>query len=79
MRNNLDARELVIQEMNSFRGRLCTIVESANLPKRQERALIILIKQVSYQSQAVIAELVEKLNDQDKKFSYVDQKLIEKG
>lgn len=58
---SLPAREVAIREFNSLRGRLCTVVESAGLPKKQERALVTLIKNLSYQNQAVIAELIDRL------------------
>jgi hypothetical protein len=66
----LTAREISIREMNSLRGRLCTVVESAGLPKKQERALVLLIKNLSYQSQAVIAELLQKIDGTELKFRY---------
>jgi hypothetical protein len=71
------ARELSIKEFNSLRGRLCTVIESANLPNRQERALVNMIKNLSYQSQAVVAELIERLDDGERQFSYVGTKLSE--
>lgn len=58
---SLPAREVAIREFNSLRGRLCTVVESAGLPKKQERALVTLIKNLSYQNQAVVAELIDRL------------------
>lgn len=60
----LPAREVAIREFNSLRGRLCTVVESAGLPKKQERALVTLIKNLSYQNQAVIKELIDRLEDE---------------
>jgi len=71
------AREISIREFNSLRGRLCTVIESANLPPKQERALVNMIKNLSYQSQAVVAELIERLDDEDKQFSYIGTKLAE--
>lgn len=76
----LPAREIAIREFNSLRGRLCTVIESAGLPKKQERALVLLIKNLSYQNQAVIAELIDHLDDGDgngnpQVFSYVGTKL----
>lgn len=72
----LSAREIAIQEFNSLRGRLCTVVESACLPKKQEKALITLIKQLSYQNQAVIAEIIEILDkDNQSQFQYIGQKV----
>lgn len=74
----LSAKEIAIREMNSLRGRLCTVVESAALPNKQERAIVNLIKNLSYQNQAVLAELIEKLDSgADRKFVYVEAKLIE--
>lgn len=76
---NLDevitAKEIAIREFNSLRGRLCTVIESACLPKKQEKALITLIKQLSYQNQAVISELIEHLDDEGHKFNYIGQKV----
>lgn len=73
----LDAREIAIREFNSLRGRLCSIIESANLPSKQEKALITLIKQVSYQNQAAIVQLIEYLDDDGQKFSYILNKIQE--
>jgi hypothetical protein len=61
----IPAREIAIREFNSLRGRLCTVIESVGLPREQERALILLIKNLSYQNQAVIAELIERLDPED--------------
>lgn len=75
---SLPAREVAIREFNSLRGRLCTVVESAGLPKKQERALVTLIKNLSYQNQAVIAELIERLEDEAQHsilFRYTETKL----
>jgi hypothetical protein len=72
----LSAREIAIREFNSFRGRLCTTIESGGLPKKQERALVNMIKNISYQSQGLIAELIEKLIDgEGPEFTYNEHKL----
>ncbi len=74
----LPAKEVAIREFNSLRGRLCTVVESAGLPKKQERALVLLIKNLSYQNQAVISDLIEKLEGEvptPMGFKYVEDKL----
>lgn len=76
--DSLPAREVAIREFNSLRGRLCTVVEAADLPKKQERALVTLIKNLSYQNQAVIAELIARLEDEaghSVLFSYNETKL----
>lgn len=65
MDDSFPAREVAIREMNSLRGRLCTVIEGAGLPQKQERALVLLIKNLSYQSQAVIAELLDKVDKGD--------------
>jgi hypothetical protein len=88
MEDMLPAREVAVREFNSLRGRLCTVIESAGLPTKQERALVTLIKNLSYQNQAVIAELIERLEDAYEKqetlagnassglfFRYVENKL----
>ncbi len=59
----LPAREVAVREFNSLRGRLCTVVESAGLPNKQERALVTLIKNLSYQNQAVVSELIDRLEE----------------
>lgn len=76
----LPAREVAVKEFNSLRGRLCTVIESAGLPTKQERALVLLIKNLSYQNQAVIAELIDKVDSGDKEgnpimFRYNETKL----
>jgi hypothetical protein len=79
----LPAREIAIREFNSLRGRLCTVIETAGLPKKQERALVLLIKNLSYQNQAVIAELIDRLDNGEgtvegpRMFSYAESKLVQ--
>lgn len=71
----LAPEEIAVREFNSLRGRLCTVIESAGLPKKQERALVTLIKNLSYQNQDVIKQLIVSLNPEDKQFKYVEHKL----
>jgi len=71
----LPAKEIVIREFNSLRGRLCTVIESAGLPNKQERALVTLIKNLSFQNQAVAIELVSKLDTDGQLFRYNNKKL----
>ena len=54
-----DRADLVAEEYNRLRGRLCGLIESWNLPERQERGAISTLKSLTYDSQAVIQELVE--------------------
>jgi hypothetical protein len=77
MEEILPAREIAVREFNSLRGRLCTVVESAGLPQKQERALVTLIKSLSYQSQAVVSELLDRLDSEQHQFSYTTSKLEE--
>ena len=72
----LAPEEIAIREFNSLRGRLCTVIESAGLPTKQERALVTLIKNLSYQNQDVVRQLISSLDTTDKKFKYVDSKLV---
>jgi len=60
---HLPAREIAIRELNSLRGRLCAVVESAGLPLKQERAIVTLLKNLSFQNQAVIERLLTELDD----------------
>lgn len=76
--DKLAASEVAVREFNSLRGRLCTVVECAGLDKTQERALVTLIKNLSYQNQAVIKELIDRLEDEAGHsilFKYNEQKL----
>jgi hypothetical protein len=75
---SLAAREIAVREYNSLRGRLCTVIESAGLQKKQERALVMMIKNLSYQSQAVVSELIDRLEEEaghSLQFRYNENKL----
>lgn len=61
----LSAQEVVRREMNSLRGRLCTVIESAGMPHKQERAIIMLIKNLSFQNQNVLERVVNELDGDD--------------
>lgn len=71
----LPAREIVAREFNSLRGRLCTVIESAGLPYKQERAIVTLIKNLSFQNQAVTTKIVEELDENDTLFTVVNNRL----
>ena len=75
----LPAREIAIRELNSLRGRLCAVIESAGLPYKQERAIITLIKNLSFQNQAVIEKLLEELDTDGKLFTVVNNKLTQEN
>jgi hypothetical protein len=51
-------QELAIREFNSIRGRLLSVIEAMDLPERQEQATKALIKQLTYSSQEVIAQIL---------------------
>lgn len=72
---HLPAREIATREFNSLRGRLCTVIESAGLPHKQERAIVTLIKNLSFQNQAVVTKLLESLDADDKLFTVINNRL----
>lgn len=72
----LPGREIAVRELNSLRGRLCTVIESLALPVKQEKAIINLIKNLSFQNQATIVELIELLdNGAKREFRYTNSRL----
>lgn len=75
MVEDLSAKEIMTREFNSLRGRLFSVIESAGLPKQQERAIITLIKNLSFQNQAVAIELISKLDSEGQLFRYNQNKL----
>lgn len=50
--------QAVADEYNRLRGRLCGLVESWGLPEKRERAMISTLKSLTYDSEAVVKELV---------------------
>jgi hypothetical protein len=71
----LPAREIAVRELNSLRGRLCAVIESAGLPHKQERAIITLIKNLSFQNQAVIEQVLSELDTDGRLFTVVNNKI----
>lgn len=51
--------EVIADEFNRLRGRLCGLIESWGLPERQEKGAIQTLKSLSYDSQKVVTELLE--------------------
>lgn len=49
----------VSEEYNRLRGRLCGLVESWGVPEKQERAMIQTLKSLTYDSEALVKDLVE--------------------
>ena len=60
MPDEKSAEELIKEEFNRLRGRLCGFIEACGLPERQERGAIQTLKSLSYDSQAIITELVSE-------------------
>lgn len=54
-----DNEAAVAAEYNRLRGRLCGLVESWGMPDRQERAMISTLKSLTYDSEALVKEMVE--------------------
>lgn len=50
--------QAVADEYNRLRGRLCGLVESWGLPEKRERAMISTLKSLTYDSEAVVKDLV---------------------
>ena len=68
------AQEFVIREMNSLRGKMCSVIEGMHLPEKQERAAIALIKQLSYQTQDTVSQLID-YSTSNALFRYQDEKI----
>lgn len=58
-----DPEDVVHQEMNRLRGRLCGLIESWGLPDRQERGAVATLKSLTYDSEAVLVDLLSEPND----------------
>lgn len=54
-----DDADAVAREFNRIRGRLCGLIESWDLPARQERGAISTLKSLTYDSEKAIREIVE--------------------
>jgi hypothetical protein len=66
--------EFVIREMNSLRGKMCSVIEGMHLPEKQERAAIALIKQLSYQTQDTISQLLDHASNSGE-YRYNNEKI----
>lgn len=51
----------ISREMNRLRGRLCGAVESWGLDERRERAMITLLKSLTYDAEKAINESVQRV------------------
>ena len=70
----VDASELSKREWNTIRGKLCSVIEAMGLPEKQERATVALIKQLTYESQETVAQLL-KFATPDRKFRIHEDKI----
>lgn len=53
-----ESEQVVRDEFNRLRGRLCGFIEACGLPERQERGAIATLKSLSYDAENAIVELV---------------------
>lgn len=56
----VDPEESIHHEMNRLRGRLAGLIESWNLPEKQERGAIQTLKSLTYDSEALLVKLVNE-------------------
>lgn len=70
-------REVVVRELNSMRGRLLAVIESIGLPAPQEESIKSLIKNLSFQNQAVILKVIEDLDTDGVMYATSNGKLVE--
>jgi hypothetical protein len=54
------SENIVSEEMNRLRGRLCGLIESWGLPEKQERGAINTLKSLSYDAQKAITEALNR-------------------
>lgn len=78
----VEASELSKREMNRLRGKLCSLVESidldsreSNLTESQQQAIIALMKQFTYDTQEVVAQLLDLVDNSQMKFRYQNNRL----
>lgn len=55
-------QQLVADEYNRLRGRLCGLVESWGLDPKRERAMISTLKSLTYDSEATVQDLVKAVD-----------------
>lgn len=77
--NWVSPEEISIRSMNTMRGKMCSLIEGMNLPKDQETGIITLIKQFSYETQEVMAQLLSELNKESNKTFRFNKNLLEVG
>lgn len=55
-----EAEEVLKAEMNRLRGRLCGLIESWGLPEKREEACKGILKQITYDSQERLKDLINE-------------------
>lgn len=65
----LPPQEIVRREMNTLRGRLLSTIEAIGLPKGQEEAIKHLTKNITFQQQFLLEEIVNTMDD-DRGFKF---------
>lgn len=59
----LPPKEILHREMNSLRGRTLSAIEAIGLPSGQERAIKYLIKNITFQQQFLLEEIVNTMDE----------------
>jgi hypothetical protein len=60
MSNDVDPVTVVAEEFNRLRGRCLGLIESWGVPEQQERGMKATLKSLTYDSEKIIKELVER-------------------
>jgi hypothetical protein len=67
----LPPQEVVRREMNTLRGRMLSTIEAVGLPRTQEEAIKHLTKNITFQQQYLLEEIVNTMNEgRNFKFKY---------
>lgn len=56
----MNVEEVVTEEMNRLRGRLCGLIESWGLEEKRERGAINTLKTLSYDAQKAITDALKE-------------------
>lgn len=55
-----EVSEIISEEMNRLRGRLCGLIESWGVEERQERGMINTLKTLTYDAEKRLKESIEE-------------------
>lgn len=56
----MSSEEVVAEQLDRLRGRLCGFIEACGLPEKQERGAISTLKSLSYDAQRAIIDSLPK-------------------